>query len=517
MARRNGIVFFIILIIFVLAVLVVFPINSGILGHKGTHLGLDLVGGSYLVYQGQFSENATAAEKSAAMDRVLTTVEKRINSYGVTEPIIQKLGNDRIVVQLPQIKDLDVAKSLVEQTGYLEFRVVEKDASGTLVYLSNYIGNNTTATDFIDTKETGNRIFVNTTGNSGTQVGVAILTKDTSGLHFTDANSNPISAANLTKYASSPSWVVARGDDGTPLTGSLLSDAQPNLSSATTGSQAVVDIKWNSEGTDIFNQIAARIYDPQGDQGPPNLIHDLGIFLDNNLLEAPKVNSSSFTGGQAVIQGNFTMASATDLANLLKSGALPVELKKPPLYQQSVSATLGADSLSRSLRAGLIGILLVILFMIAYYRLLGVVATAALFVYGAISLTIFKLVPVTLTLPGIAGFIISVGMAVDANVLIFERMKEEIRIGRTLDAGVVEGFRRAWPSIRDSNVSTFITCIILYWFGSTFGAFMVKGFALTLFLGVAVSMFSAIIVTRSFLTALVRTGFAKGILLRSIK
>jgi preprotein translocase subunit SecD len=154
--------------------------------------------------------------------------------------------------------------------------------------------------------------------------------------------------------------------------------------------------------------------------------------------------------------------------------------------------------------------------MIAYYRYLGGVATAALFVYGAITLSIFKLIPVTLTLPGIAGFIISVGMAVDANILIFERMKEEMRSGRTLEASVAEGFRRAWPSIRDSNVATFITCIILYWFGSSFGAFMVKGFALTLFIGVAVSMFSAIMVTRTFLIALIRTQL-KQVLLGSIK
>ncbi|HXZ95162.1 MAG TPA: SecD/SecF family protein translocase subunit, partial [Dehalococcoidia bacterium] len=195
-----------------------------------------------------------------------------------------------------------------------------------------------------------------------------------------------------------------------------------------------------------------------------------------------------------------SLDQATTLAIELNSGALTVPMSI--IQQTTVDATLGADSLNKSLLAGLIGIALLACFMIAYYRWLGLLAVVALSVYGAIVLAIFKLVPVTLTLPGIAGFIISVGMAVDANVLIFERMKEEMLAGRALAGGIAEGFRRAWPSIRDSNVSTFITCVILYWFGNTFGAFMVKGFAVTLFLGVAVSMFSAITVTRTFLMAL---------------
>ena len=187
-----------------------------------------------------------------------------------------------------------------------------------------------------------------------------------------------------------------------------------------------VSIKWNAEGSTMFDQIAARLHNPQGESGAYALQYAIGIFLDNNLLSAPQILQASY-GGSGQITGSFTLAQAQDLANLLKSGALPVQLAKPPLYQEKVSATLGADSLKRSLRAGIIGIILVMLFMIAYYRSLGAVATAALFVYGAISLTIFKLIPVTLTLPGIAGFIISVGMAVDANILIFERMREEMR------------------------------------------------------------------------------------------
>jgi preprotein translocase subunit SecD len=510
MARRNGLVLLIILAIFAFAVWTVVPVDSQRLGRNGMHLGLDLVGGVYLVYEANFSENVTSADMSAAMDREVTIIQKRIDTLGVTEPIIQKLGDNRLLIQLPGFTNIEEAKKQVEQVGFLDFREVEINSSGAIVYLSDYLSDN--VTDFFDVNETAPRLFVNDTG-TGSDYGkfIAFLSKVDGVLTFTDINGNPVDNATLQQYGSMASWIPARGDDGTQLTGGLLTDAQATLGGSL-GTTPEVDITWNSEGADIFNQIAARIYDPLGESGTYSLEHVLGIFLDNSLISAPKVNSSSFSSGKATISGSFTRQTAEDLANLLKSGALPVQLKSTPLYQETVSATLGTDSLNSSLLAGIIGIVIVMLFMIAYYRLLGGVATAALIVYGAISLSIFKLIPVTLTLPGIAGFIISVGMAVDANILIFERMKEEMRSGRTLEASVAEGFRRAWPSIRDSNVATFITCIILYWFGGTFGAFMVKGFALTLFIGVAVSMFSAIMVTRTFLIALIRTQLKQGIL-----
>jgi preprotein translocase subunit SecD len=512
MARRNGLVLVIILIIFGLTVWVSLP-NSTLsekLGRKDMRLGLDLVGGVYLVYQADFSENVTSADMSAAMDREKTIIQKRIDTFGVTEPLIQKLGDDRILIQLPGFTDIDAAKQLVEQVGFLDFREVELNSSGGIVYLSDYLSDN--VTDFFDTNETAPRLFVNDTGQ-GADYGkfIAFLSKVNGVLTFTDINGNPVDNTTLQQYGDMASWIPARGDDGTPLTGNLLSDAQATLGGSL-GTTPEVDITWNDEGSVIFDQIAARLYNSTDTY---SLEHVLGIFLDNNLISAPQIRAQAFYG-KGTISGSFTRQSAEDLANLLKSGALPVQLQKTPLYQETVSATLGTDSLNSSLRAGIIGIAIVMLFMIAYYRFLGGVATAALFVYGAISLSIFKLIPVTLTLPGIAGFIISVGMAVDANILIFERMKEEMRSGRTLEASVAEGFRRAWPSIRDSNVATFITCIILYWFGSSFGAFMVKGFALTLFIGVAVSMFSAIMVTRTFLIALIRTQL-KQVLLGSIK
>jgi preprotein translocase subunit SecD len=192
------------------------------------------------------------------------------------------------------------------------------------------------------------------------------------------------------------------------------------------------------------------------------------------------------------------MKEAQALAIQLNSGSLDVPLKI--ILEQTVDATLGADSIKRSIVAGAIGLILVILFMVLYYRMSGVIATLALLIYGVILTAIFKMVPVTLTLAGIAAGVVSVGMAVDANILIFERMKEELRAGRTLGAAVEAGFKRAWLAIRDSNVTTFIACIVLFWFGDTFGAFVVKGFALTLFIGVSLSMFTAITVSRLLLT-----------------
>jgi len=488
----------VILIIFALTILaLVQPVHIGSFVREDMRLGLDLVGGVHLVYQAQFTENATLADKSAAVNRALITIQKRIDTYGVTEPIIQKLGEDRILVQLPGFTDIDAAKKLVEQTGFLDFREVERDTSGKLVYLSDYLSAN--VTDFINKKETGNRIFVGEENQKGSSRPIAFLVKDANGLKFTDPNGNPISSSNLTQYSQSPSWVPSRGDNGTPLTGDLLADAQPNLSQSTLSSQPVVDIKWNAEGSVIFDQIALRLHDPAGDNGAYNYQYVLGIFLDNARISAPKVNSSNF-GGSAIIQGNFTTDSAEELANLLKSGSLPVQLKKPPLYQEKVSATLGAEFINMSWKAALIGLALVMLFMIAYYRLPGVMASLALIFYGTLTLAICKLWPITLSLGGIGGIIVSMGIAVDANVLIFERMNEEFRAGRTLGAAIEAGFHRAWTAIWDSNVTTFIACIILYWLGSAaMHNAAVIGFAVTLFIGAVVSMFTAVMVTRTLL------------------
>jgi len=494
MPRRNSITFIIILIIFIFTLWVLLPIQGERFGRQGLRLGLDLKGGVHLVYQAKFSENATSEDKSAAVDRALLTIEKRIDTYGVIEPVIQKMGEDRILVQLPGFTDIDAAKRLVEQTGFLEFREVElKD--GKPVYLDDYLENS--VNDFFNKKETGKRLFVNE-GGEAKDYGkpIAFMVKDEKGLHFTDINGNAVDNATLQRYGNNASWIPARGDDGKPLTGAYLSEASPDIQQEVTGGQPSVNIKWNAEGSEIFDQIAKRLYNPQEAY---SLEHALGIFLDNALISAPQIRAQVFHG-TGVISGSFTVKSAEDLANVLKSGSLPVELKKPPLYQGKVSATLGADFINKSWKAGLIGLLLVMLFMIAYYRLSGFLACLSLVFYGTLILTIFKLWPVTLSLGGIGGFIVSLGIAVDANVLIFERMKEEFRAGRTLGAAIEAGFHRAWSAIWDSNVTTFIACIILYWLGSTaMHNAAVIGFAVTLFIGAVVSMFTAVLVTRTLL------------------
>ncbi|MFH1169659.1 MAG: protein translocase subunit SecD [Chloroflexota bacterium] len=499
MARKNVLALIIILALFGFALWTILPLQGDRLGRHGMQLGLDLVGGVHLVYQADFPAGTTAAEQSADMDRVLTTIERRIDKYGVTEPIIQRLGTDRVLIQLPGFTDIDAAKQLVEQTGFLEFRVVELNGAGQPVYLRDYLSDNVTG--FFDKQETAARLFVDDKNNP-----VALLNKGASGLVFTDENGNTVPQDTLQKNSSALSWIPARGNSGTPLTGDLLADASPNIDTGATGSQAEVNIEWNSTGSTIFDEIANRLYNA-GAYGTPQ--RALGIFLDNALLSDPQILQPAYHGTGA-ITGSFTVQEATDLATLLKSGSLPIPLKKPPLYQEKVSATLGADFINKSVKAGVIGLALVMLFMIAYYRLPGVLASLALIFYGALVLAIFKLLPVTLTLAGIGGFVLSIGMAVDANVLIFERMKEELRTGRTLGAAIEAGFNRAWSAIRDSNFTTIIVCIILYWLGSSIVASApVMGFALTLLIGVVVSMFTAITVTRSLLRLFIGTGLAK--------
>jgi preprotein translocase subunit SecD len=267
--------------------------------------------------------------------------------------------------------------------------------------------------------------------------------------------------------------------------------------------------EWDETGQQLSQQITSRLIGKQ-----------LAIYLGDEPLRgedghiiAPVVKETITDRGQ--IEG-LSLTDAEELSRLLNAGRIPVPLGswveeggskvfRPniPLYERTVDATLGADSIRKSILAAEIGVALLLLFMILYYRLPGLVACLSLGIYGVVFLAIFKLVPVTLTLPGVAGFILSVGMAVDANVLIFERTKEELRWGRSLAAAVEAGFSRAWTAIRDGNITTFIACIILFWLGGTLGAFMVRGFALTLFIGVALSMFTAIIITRTFLRLII--------------
>jgi preprotein translocase subunit SecD len=267
----------------------------------------------------------------------------------------------------------------------------------------------------------------------------------------------------------------------TIMTGAALKNAGVTLQT----NRYEVSFELSSDGAKIFGDFTAQ-----------HIGQVLAIVLDKKIISAPKINDA-ITEGRGVISGNFTRDSANQLAVQLKYGALPIPLKI--VESNSVGPTLGQDSLRRSLIAGAIGLGLVVIFMALYYRLPGVVADLALLTYAVIAYALFRFIPITLTLPGIAGFVLSIGMAVDANILIFERLKEELRAGRSLRTAIDLGWSRAWPSIRDSNLSTLITCFILYYFGMTFGASIVKGFSLTLALGVLVSLFTAIIVSRTFL------------------
>ena len=379
------------------------------------HLGLDLQGGTHLVYEADTS--SVTGEENTAMESLRDVIERRVNLYGVSEPIVQtqKSGDsNRLIVELAGVFDISEAIKLIGETPFLEFKEIPDS-----IRSAEKKPEQLSYEEFIATELTG-------------------------------------------KYVKRAA--VAFDQIGSPQ----------------------ISLEFTSEGGDIFEKVTER-----------NVGFPLAVFLDKFPISAPIVQQK-ISGGQAQITGQFTIKEAKELVGRFNAGALPVPISL--LSQQSVGASLGHDSLSRSLRAGIWGTLAVALFMLFWYRLPGIVSVLALVVYAALTLFLFKTIPVTLSSAGIAGFILSIGMAIDANILIFERMKEELREGKNLDIATFEGFRRAWTSIRDSNVSSLITAFILYWFGTS----LVKGFALTLGIGVLVSMFSAITASRLLLKSLPR-------------
>ena len=416
-----------VLLVFVFSLWSVFPLDSERFGREGLTLGLDLKGGSYLVYQADLTKKDPGQTDEEVMKGVISKIERRVNSLGVTEPIIQQQGTDRLLVEMPGVANIEEAVKIIGQVAELDFREAKYGPDGK---------------ELLDDK--GNLVW---------------------------EKSSAIGSDNKEKF----------------LTGKYLKpNSQPNIDEQT--GQPEVLFSWNEEGAILFEKITTRCVGKR-----------LGIFLDDQLISAPIVQTVIKDSGRIT---GVTLQEAQNLAILLNSGSLDVPLKI--IQQQDIDATLGSDSVHKSLIAGIIGLILVAVFMVFYYRVPGFVACLALGIYGIVLLMIFKLVPITLTLPGLAAFIVSFGMAVDANVLIFERMKEELRGGRTLGAAVEAGFKRAWTAIRDSNITTFIACIILLWFGDAVGAFMVKGFALTLLIGVALSMISALTVTRVFMRFVVK-------------
>ncbi|MEK7630311.1 MAG: protein translocase subunit SecD [Patescibacteria group bacterium] len=407
MANPKKLAFVLTLLVFFSALAAFFDYDSlwqKFSSFRPWNLGLDLAGGSYLVYDIDLSK-VSVSDRSSVVTGLRDVIEKRVNLFGVSEPKVytEKSGDqNRLVVELAGVKDTNEAIKEIGATPFLDFREVAQE-------------------------------------------------EGTTTLKFTP----------------------------TELNGRYVQSAQLNFDNLTR--QPIVQIEFNSDGVALFEEITAR-----------NIGKPVAIFLDDSLIEMPTVREK-ISGGKAQISGQFTINSARQLIERFNAGALPAPIIL--VNQQTINSDFGKNSLDKAILAGALGTLAVIIFMLIYYRKLGVFSSVALLMYISLTLALFKILPVTMTLAGIAGFILSIGMAVDANILVFERTKEEIKRGLSLTAAIEEGFRRAWTSIRDSNISTMITAAVLYYFTSGF----VKGFALTLFLGVVMSMFSAITITRTML------------------
>ena len=379
-------------------------------------LGLDLAGGSHLVFEADLSKLETGRVKEA-LESARNIIEKRVNLFGVSEPIVQTSnfeGKERIIVELPGVKDPQEAIKLIGQTAQLVFAEVEG------------------ASDAAKLKPTN-------------------------------------------------------------LTGADLTSAKVGFDQQKSG-KPVVQLQFTKEGGDKFEKITGA-----------NVGKPVAIILDTEIISAPRVDEK-ISGGSAVISGNFTLEEAKTLAIELNAGALPIPIKL--VEEQTVGATLGAESVTKSIRAGVVGLAMVLTFMVLSYGSLGLVADVALIIFGIITLALYKLIPVTLTLPGIAGFLLSVGMAVDSNILIFERFKEE-KLKRPFAEALEVAFGRAWESIRDANIATLVTAFVLAnpfeWnFLNTSGP--VRGFAITLALGIAISLFTGVVVSRNLLRVFVREG-----------
>ena len=546
----------------------------------GLSLGLDLQGGGHLVYQANLTDPDTGESLEVSADQMESlkrTIERRVNGAGLGEPIIQILGADRLLVQLPGVSDLERAKSYIGETARLEFKrreilvprdvteitsddivgvtigyfpesepeptaegatsteatpesepaeaesskqvfaLVEFTDNGAAAFQAIYARLFVTLVTFQNAQVTGGNApppsFLDVTLEGPEQLRMSdvfafsiqqVATSTTYGIAIpsTSTDGQPPTLDEVTALVGgSPSilFTEIQGavDEDIGLTGDDLARAFPGQHTAS--GQPIVNLEFNDTGTRIFGELTQDIIAKEQTTGVRDQI---AIFLDGAELVSPEVRSA-ITAGTAIIEGNFTIERVQDLALLLEGGRLPVPIEL--IQERDVDAILGADSLAKSVVAGIVGLALVLTFMILYYRLPGLAAAVALIIYSALVLAVFKILPVTLTLSGVAALILSIGMAVDANILIFERMKDELRAGRTLLMSINIGFDRAWPAIRDGNVSTLITCAILFWFADQLGASIVQGFAATLAIGVGISMFTAITVSRTLLRFLATT------------
>jgi len=470
MIRRRNWYLIGIIVVFALALWVLFPIEGERFGRQGIQFGLDLEGGVRLVYQADLSSLEPDVDKGAVMDGVAEIIGNRVNPLGVTEPNIERRGDDQIVVELPNLSISDVQKERIGRTALLEFRELKEIPIG---------GEQEEEEEPVGEEEEEEA------DGDGTDIVTIMVWVPATGL--IDGEEKVLNSS----YFKGNTYVTTSSQQG----------------------GVILHFEWNEEGAILSEQVTGRligeplgIFEGSGEDAQP-------LLGDNGQPIAPTVNAVITDAG--IITG-LSLKEATDLSRQLNAGRLPVPLTN--IGETSISPTLGEDFIDLSLKAGIIGIALAMFFMIAYYRLPGLLASLSLVFYGVLVLAIFKLIPVTLTLAGIGGFVLSLGMAVDANVLIFERMKEELRRGRTLGAAIEAGFNRAWTAIRDSNITTMIVCVILIMVGSNiaFGG-SVQGFGLTLLIGVVVSMLTAIIVTRTFLRLLAGTGLARHPRLFSIR
>lgn len=500
------------------------PLAYNVLTKWKINLGLDLQGGIHLEYKADTSK-IDSAKTGEAMQAVQDVIERRVNAFGVAEPVVYttRSGNEqRLIVELAGVKDINQAKSMIQETPFLEFREESTDTPQQIPQetLDQINAQKKVKAEDILKRALAGEDFAQLAKDNSEDPG----SKDNGGVYdfqkkgtFVPEYETVIFDKGLkdgeiypelveTQYG----WHIIKrievrgeGDNAefksahiliakqqqpqpqmkfvsTGLSGKNLKNAQVTFPNQGLGEPQVA-LQFDDEGTKLFTDITKR-----------NIGKRVAIYLDDQIISAPTVQSE-ITNGQAVITGKFTIDEANKLVKRLNEGALPVPITL--VGQQSVEATLGQVSLEKSLKAGIIGITAVMIFMIIYYRFLGIVASLALLIYTGMMLTIFKLFSITLTLAGIAGFVLSIGMAVDANILIFERTKEEIKKGRTIAGAIEEGFKRAWTSIRDGNVSSVITALILIEMGTGF----VKGFAVTLLIGVLLSMFTAVVISRTIL------------------
>lgn len=436
--QRSLLAFILVLAIVAVVVLIQVPLR----------LGLDLRGGSQLTLQVKTTE-AVPQITEDKLEAVRQVVENRINPNGVQEVVVQKVGEDQLLVQLPGVSDPTEAERILQDVAKLDFRSQRQGTE--------------------------------------TQFNIELQIREQKQLELEalrQAGDAEAIAKKQEELVSSNQGIAALFDQS-ELTGEKLSNA---YAQPIQGNSWEVVLVFNDQGGQEFAELTKNV---------AGTGRSLGIFLDDRLLNAPRVDAqyatTGITGGNATITGGFDAKGSARLSQQLQGGALPVPVEV--VENRTVGATLGQDSIQRSIYAGLFGLLLVLIFMVVYYRLPGLIANIALLLYGLFTLAMFDIIPVTLTLPGIAGFILSIGMAVDANVLIFERTREELKAGKTLYRAIEGGFSRAFSSILDGNVTTLIACGAL-WF---LGAGLVKGFALTLAIGIVISMFTALTCSRTLL------------------